>query len=86
MKGLRRFWLTFEDVELPAGAGYGVGVTANSSEEALAMVRDAVFGGEPPPVANLIEDVDVSTLDEGHVLPNMDPPVERGIWFPRGYR
>jgi len=42
-------------------------------------------GGELPRIRLLIEDVDVSKLDAGHVLPNIDPPVWRGIWFPRGY-
>ena len=41
--------------------------------------------GELPTIAVLIEDVDVSTLDAGHVLPNMSPPVRRGVWFPLGY-
>jgi predicted nuclease of restriction endonuclease-like (RecB) superfamily len=28
-----------------------------------------------------VEDVDVSTLDRGHVLPNMNPRLARGVWF-----
>jgi hypothetical protein len=29
--------------------------------------------------------VDVSALDSGHILPNIEPPNWRGIWFPRGF-
>jgi len=29
--------------------------------------------------------VDVSTLDHGHVLPNMEVVLLRGVWFPKGY-
>jgi hypothetical protein len=28
----------------------------------------------------------VSTLDKGHVLPNMAAPNERGIWYPLGFQ
>lgn len=28
-----------------------------------------------------VEDVDVSTLDRRHVLPNMNPRLARGVWF-----
>jgi hypothetical protein len=89
MSGLRRFWFTFaaeSEHALPPGVGYGVGVTASSPEEASVMISEAFFGGKPPPIAELIEDVDVSTLDAGHVLPNMDAPLMPGIWFPQGYR
>jgi len=45
-----------------------------------------VFKGPLPfPVASSIEDVDIRTLDQGHVIPNMLPPSWRGIWFPLGY-
>lgn len=40
---------------------------------------------EMPPIADAIEDVDISTLDLGHVGPNMEVPVFRGVWFPKGY-
>jgi hypothetical protein len=29
--------------------------------------------------------VDVSSLDPGHVPPNVGPPHVRGVWFPSGY-
>jgi hypothetical protein len=31
---------------------------------------------------HVTEDVDIQTLDQGHVLPNMGVPSERGVWFP----
>ena len=46
-------------------------MTTLGRDDALALVRDRVFeDGELPSIAVLIEDVDVSTLDAGHVLPN----------------
>jgi hypothetical protein len=43
-------------------------------------VQEASGAAVPQP-ARVVEDVDVSTLDAGHVLPNMRAPNERGVWF-----
>ena len=77
---LTRFWFEFE------GKGLGYGVTAYNREDALAILRRDVFGCELPPLRSEAADVDVSQLDEGHVLPNIWPPNWRGVWFPRGYQ
>ena len=84
---LRRYWITFSlpPHELPVGTGFGCGVTAYGRDDALAMVSDLLFDGEEPPIESISEDVDISTLDEGHVRPNMGNPLRRGIWFPIGY-
>jgi hypothetical protein len=85
---LKRYWFEFSGgaEALPAGLGFGCGVTAFDRADAEALLRERVFGGaEPPPVANVIENVSVPDLEAGHVLPNMDPPSSRGVWFPRGY-
>ncbi len=64
----------------------GCGVSAWSREDALRLVAEHL-GLEPPEPNVVVEDIDVSTLDAGHVLPNMLPPSERGVWFPvAGYR
>ncbi len=84
-----RFWLQFDDagdVHLPSDVRIGCGVTAFGYEDALSLVQQRVFGGRDLPiVTECIKDVDVSSLDPGHVLPNMRSPVERGIWYPLGY-
>ena len=86
---LRRFWIEFECEEplaLPGGVALGCGVTAESFEKALSMVDERVFHQVArPPIRRVIEDVDVSTLDQHHVVPNMGVVVRRGIWFPLGY-
>ena len=64
--------------------GLGCGVTAFTFEDAIAVLRETVFGADPTPeVEQVLEDVDVQTLDAGRVRPNMGPPNERGVWFPR---
>jgi hypothetical protein len=82
---LSRFWFRFEGDarSLPAGLAMGCGVTAASRDEAAELLRSELLGGrELPPVAEVIEDVDVSKLDPNHVLPNAGPPNVRGVWFP----
>jgi hypothetical protein len=34
-------------------------------------------------IDRVVTDVDISTLDQGHVIPNMNMPLARGVWFPR---
>ncbi|HXW81852.1 MAG TPA: hypothetical protein VEJ84_20285 [Acidimicrobiales bacterium] len=63
----------------------GVGVTGTDVDECLDIVQKRLFGGAMPTVLKVVEDVDVSTLDEQVVLPNIEPPIWRGIWFPPGF-
>jgi hypothetical protein len=63
----------------------GVGVTGIDEYDCRRIIEQRVLDGAPlPKVSRVIADVDVSTLGE-HVLPNMEPPIDRGIWFPLGY-
>lgn len=81
---LHRYWITFDlSDERARHAALGYGVTAFTVADALSLLSRQVFQGGPvPPVAHVVEDVDVSTLDPRHVLPNAADPVRRGIWFP----
>ena len=92
--GLRRFWIEFDlasieaadDIEDAFTFGYvrnGLGVTGVDLDDCLGIVRARIFNGAAlPALARVVEDVDVSTLSEEIVVPNMKPPVWRGIWFP----
>jgi hypothetical protein len=83
---LRRYWIEWEHSpeERDPYLRHGCGVTAFDKDDALQLVKEKMFPDEPlPPVSKIIEDVDVSTLDQGHVIPNMHPPVWRGVWFPK---
>ena len=79
MVRLRRYWL-------PATRGFGIGVTTFDRVAAwfLALsVLDRLPSGAEL-TGEVIEDVDVRTLDQQHVVPNMRPAVEVGVWFPMG--
>jgi hypothetical protein len=60
--------------------------SAHNYEDAIFIIQRNVFEGNSiPPIKKLIENVDVATLDAGHILPNMFSPSWRGIWFPQGF-
>jgi hypothetical protein len=72
-------------VEGRGSSRLGYGVTAWTPEDAAAILREQVFGGADIGEPTVIEDIDVSTLDAGHILPNMESPHWRGVWFPKGF-
>lgn len=87
---LQRFWFEFlaDPFEpLPWGTQIGCGVTAYDQDDALRMMAGKVFPNrESPKITKCVEGIDVSTLDEDKVIPNMVAPVKRGVWFPLGYQ
>ena len=86
MKKLRRFWFNFEETRRFTPLNLGCGVTGYDYDDAITLLQTRVFTTETVPKINgCIEDVDVSTLDPNHVLPNIGSVVARGIWFPQGY-
>lgn len=89
MSLLKRYWIEFRfpsNILPPIGTSIGCGITAHSSEDALIILKEKVFeDGLLPEISKFIEDVDISTLDANHVLPNMGVPTYRGVWFPQGY-
>jgi len=86
---LHRYWLVFEVSDLdshPVGTHLGCGITAHSLDDALILAREEVWRGKIlPQLSQAVEDVDVSALDSGHVLPNMGDVTRRGVWYPLGY-
>ena len=64
----------------------GCGVTARDKFDAEQIISSRILKDYPNvKIAHVEEDVDISSLDEGHVIPNMNPHIWRGIWFPKGY-
>jgi hypothetical protein len=79
---LRRFWIKTSDPADPSRLGYGV--TAYDEGDARDILSFVAFQGVTPQVAEIRADVDVRDLDRGRILPNMNPPNSRGIWYPQG--
>lgn len=83
---LHRYWFKFSSIEAFSSLRLGCGVTAHNYEDAVSLMRRTVFAGqELPAIESFVVDVDLATLDQDHVIPNMEPPVWRGVWFPKGY-
>jgi hypothetical protein len=80
-----RYWITFPRSERPTPLNLGCGVTAESEQAAIDLIRTRVFGGAAIEIAEIVADVSVADLDQGHVVPNMGNSMLRGIWFPLGY-
>ncbi len=80
---LHRYWITFAPSGKATSLNLGCGVTATTRGEAVEMVQEKVFPlfGERK-IIGIAEDIDVSRLDPGHVLPNIGNPALKGIWFP----
>jgi hypothetical protein len=85
----KRFWFEFaidSAFNFPPGIGYGCGVTAIDLDDAIKIMKRKILADiRMPTISRIVEDVNIRTLDQGHVIPNMHPPVYRGIWFPMGY-
>ena len=75
MENLRRFWFTCDNSP-------GIGVSADTLEEAREMAEGTLPYLPGCTITGVVEDVDVDTLDEHLVLPNLGPPTSRGVWFP----
>ncbi len=78
---LQRYWLTFDRPLELWFSEYGV--TAYSLEDAIALLANALgLESTPTPsIARIVNSLD--ELDRGHVVPNMHPFVERGVWYPK---
>lgn len=85
----KRFWFEFKidsASNYPPGIGLGCGVTAFDYDDAVKILDENVFTAiGRPAFKRVIENVDIRELDQGHVIPNMKPPIYRGVWYPMGY-
>lgn len=84
-----RYWFEFDSAKikgLPPELLIGCGITACDYNDAVSILKQKVFKGqEIPELTNKKENIDIRTLDQGHVIPNMKDPTLRGVWFPLGY-
>lgn len=80
---LERFWFKFTKSAKPTVLSMGCGITAYDLADARRLLREQVFPayGEEP-IDEIIENIDVSTLEQEHVRTNMGNPAVRGVWFP----
>jgi len=70
---LTRYWFNVPGL-------FGFGVTAYSLDDAFFLLESEgiLLGGD----SEVVEGVDVSSLDAAHVISNSGPPCLRGVWYP----
>jgi hypothetical protein len=80
---LTRYWFAFVQSESPSALNLGCGITAYDRSDAERMLHDTVFSiFAERVVAQVVENIDVTTLEKNHVLPNLGNPAVRGVWYP----
>ena len=83
---MKLFWFKFERLPRPTPINLGVGITAYDYDDAIALLRERMFGPNgPPEIEECIENIRLEDLEKNHVLPNIGAFLVRGIWFPQGY-
>jgi hypothetical protein len=83
---LTRYWFTFLNPPAYSPLHYGCGVTATDYSDALRLIQRNVFSKVGDLKINqVIPNITVDQLEQGHVMPNMGVIVIRGVWFPKGY-
>lgn len=85
---LHMYWFKLNlknDQPHPHGVLLGCGITAYDYSDALNILKTVVFDGFDLPEFEVIEDMNLATLEPNHVRPNIGNPVLRGIWYPQGY-
>ena len=61
----------------------GLGVTAWTQDDAIWILRQVVLGSDPlPPISEVIEDIDVRSIEFPSWLSGASAPNWRGIWYP----
>jgi hypothetical protein len=83
---MTRYWIEFASPPRDSALNLGCGLTAHDYDDALGLLRERVFKKTGLlDILRVAENVDISTLDQKHVVPNMEVPIYRGIWFPKGF-
>jgi len=81
---LKRYWIKFEKFSYPTPLNLGCGITAFDVEDAKEILKTYPFqNGVLPSIVDIEENIDISTLDNKHILPNIGLVTDRGIWFPQ---
>jgi hypothetical protein len=79
--GLTAYWIVSPLPHAPLGFG----VTARSLDDAFDIIRALDYGRylpDDPAEVRVTAGVTVADLEQRHIVPNMGPIVNRGMWYP----
>lgn len=87
--GLKRYWFEFDYPEPRIGHGAYIpandccGITAFDYDDALKIMRRFMLReNETPSFCQVIENIDISAIDDENVHRNLGVPIWRGVWYP----
>jgi hypothetical protein len=81
---LQRFWFKF--VVGPTSATPECGVTAYTFDDAVSVLRATLFAqGDMPEIGEVVANIDIRSLDRAQIRSNMESPLWRGVWYPKGH-
>jgi hypothetical protein len=87
--GLKRYWFEFEFPKPRIGHGVYIpangccGITAFDYDDALNIMRRFMLReNETPIFRRVIENVDMTTIEDENVFCNLGVPIWRGVWYP----
>ena len=80
-RNLLTYWI---EVDRNNSSFKKIGVTAFSLDDAFNILKDQLsVNFDNDLTFEVTEDISFDELDHNHVVPNMGPISERGIWYPR---
>ena len=84
---LKRFWFIVFPEDRFGPRNFGV--TAYSKSEGKELIIDSLnklnlqsLSANLTDTIEVIEDIDIRLLDQGHVIPNLGIVTFKGVWFP----
>ena len=81
---LQRFWFKF--VVGPTSATPECGVTAYTFDDAVSILQATLFPqGDMPEIGDVVANIDIRSLDRAQIRSNMESPLWRGVWYPKGH-
>ncbi len=81
-----RYWIEFSDPLLGNAIGLGCGISALDEAQARQILEQQVFSklGHLQ-IKSIQSDIDIGSLNQNKVIPNMGDVTVIGVWFPHGF-
>lgn len=86
---LKRYWFEFDYPKPRIGHGVYIpacgccGITAFDYTDALKIIhRFFLRDNETPIFSQIVENVDISLIDDENIKHNLGVPIWRGVWYP----
>lgn len=80
---IKRYWIQFSNPPLGNVLAFGCGISAIDREHALQILDRRIFSKTGVlQIKSIQNDVDIRSLDQQKIIPNMGDVTAIGVWFP----